>query len=421
MKLLVMNSSLLNVRENIFGQGSPLFYTEPLHIVRGSGVSLYDAKGKEYIDMYNNVPCVGHCHPHVVEAIQRQVSTLNVHNRYLHQSILEYGERLIEKHSAPMECVVFACTGTEANEIALQMARHATQGQGFICTDAGYHGNSSEVRRLSRPSIEDKIYRSIPFPELYRCTEQDPLAYYLDLLKQVIDSFGRDQIPLAGMLICPICANEGLPNIPKGFMAQAAQLVRDAGGLVIADEVQAGLCRTGTWWGYEKEGFLPDIVSMGKPIGAGVPLSAVVSTRSIVELFRSKTRYFNTFASSPLQAAAGNAVLDVLESENLCEKSGLVGVRMLEQLSELLKDHPSVGDVRGKGLFVAIEWVKDKENKQPNREGALKVVESLKEAGFLIGAAGKFGNVLKLRPPLVFDEKNAREFVDTVKQILPSQ
>ncbi len=418
MELLAMNLSLMNRRENIFGQGSPLFYSEPLHIVRGSGVSLYDAKGKEYIDMYNNVPCVGHCHPHVVEAIQSQVSKLNVHNRYLHRSILDYGDRLVEKHSAEVECVVFACTGTEANEIALQMARHATQGQGFICTDAGYHGNSTEVRRLSRPSSDDKIFRSIPFPEIYRCTENDPAAYYLDQLGEVIESFRRDEIPLAGLLVCPICANEGLPNIPKGFMARASKMVHAAGGLVIADEVQAGLCRTGTWWGYEKEEFQPDIVSMGKPIGAGVPLSAVVSNRSNVELFRRNTRYFNTFASSPLQAAAGNAVLDVLESEDLCARSGSVGEWMLGQLSELLTDNSSVGDVRGKGLFVAIEWVKDKAGKEPDRNGALGMVEALREEGYLIGAAGKFGNVLKLRPPLVFDEANARDFIATFERIL---
>lgn len=418
MELLAMNPSLLNRRENIFGQGSPLFYSEPLHIVRGSGVSLYDAKGKEYIDMYNNVPCVGHCHPHVVEAIQNEVATLNVHNRYLHGSILEYGERLIEKHSASFECVVFACTGTEANEIALQMARHATGGQGFICTDAGYHGNSYEVRRLSRPSSDDKIFRSIPFPELYRCPQNDPLSYYLAQLEEAIEGFRKDEIPLAGMLICPICANEGLPNIPKGFMSQAAKVVHAAGGLVIADEVQSGLCRTGSWWGYEKEKFLPDIVSMGKPLGAGVPLSAVVSNRSNVELFRRKTRYFNTFASSPLQAAAGNAVLDVLESEDLCARSESVGEGMLDQLRELLSDNPSVGEVRGKGLFVAIEWVKDRTSKEPDRNGALNVVEALKKESFLIGAAGKFGNVLKLRPPLVFDEENAREFLETLKCIL---
>ena len=416
--MLDMNPSLLNRRDNIFGQGSPLFYSEPLHIVRGSGVRLYDAKGNEYIDMYNNVPCVGHCHPHVVEAVQNQVAMLNVHNRYLHTAILEYGERLVEKHSADFECIVFACTGTEANEIALQMARHVTQGQGFICTDAGYHGNSSEVRRLSRPSSDDKIFRSIPFPELYRCAEKDPLTYYLDQLREVIESFRADDIPFAGMLVCPICANEGLPDIPKGFMAHATELVHDSGGLVIADEVQSGLCRTGMWWGYEKEGFVPDIVSMGKPLGAGVPLSAVASNRSNVELFRRKTRYFNTFASSPLQAAAGNAVLDVLESEDLCVRSKSVGEGMLNQLGESLNDNPSVGDVRGKGLFVAIEWVKDRESKEPDRNGALAVVEALKKEGYLIGAAGKFGNVLKLRPPLVFNEENARDFVATLEQIL---
>lgn len=413
-----MKSLLQSRRESIFGHGSPLFYADPLHIVKGEGVKLYDAKGNQYIDMYNNVPCVGHCHPKVVEAIQCQVANLNVHNRYLHQSILDYGERLIDKHSADFDCVVFACTGTEANEIALQMARHVSHGQGFICTDAGYHGNSSEVRRLSRPSSADRIFRSIPFPELYRNSESDPLSYYLTRLDEVIKSFQADDIPLAGMLVCPICANEGLPNIPKGFMSKAAEMVRKNGGLVIADEVQSGLCRTGVWWGYEKEGFLPDIVSMGKPLGAGVPLSAVVSSRTNVELFREKTRYFNTFASSPLQAAAGNAVLDVLEEEKLKERSASVGKWLLQRLCDLLNDNNNVGDVRGKGLFVAIEWVKDRDSKEPDRNGAVRVVEALKEGGYLIGAAGKFGNVLKLRPPLVFDEEDACDFLATLEHIL---
>ena len=412
-----MNMPLQHRRDAVFGAGSPLFYAEPLHIVSGQGVKLRDAKGKEYVDMYNNVPCVGHCHPHVVSAIQSQVSQLNIHNRYLHEAIIDYGERLIEKHSARMENVVFSCTGTEANEVALQMAKTATGCRGFVCTDAAYHGNSNEVRKLNRPSDPHGEYRSIPFPETYRCEASQPLDYFIDHLNATIASFDKDNIPFAGMVICPILANEGLPNIPDRFMQMATDLVHEHGGLVIADEVQAGLCRTGEWWGYESEGFCPDIVSMGKPLGAGIPLAATAASRAIVESFRKQSRYFNTFASSPLQAVAGMAVLDVLDSEKLAENSTKVGKWLRRSLQEVLGDHPSVGQVRGRGLFIAIEWVKDRITKEPDRSGALQMVELLKANGYLIGAAGRLGNVLKLRPPLVFNMQDAQALVTTIKEI----
>ena len=413
-----MGWTLQQKRNAIFGSGAPLFYEEPLHIVKGHGVKLYDHDGKEYIDMYNNVPCVGHCHPHVVNAIHRQIARLNVHNRYLHKAIVDYGERLLAKHTENIESIVFSCTGTEANEVALQMARIATGGRGFVCTDAAYHGNSTEVRKLHRPKDTSGDYRAIPFPETYRCRANNPLEFYLDELSTTISSFRQDGVPFAGLVICPILANEGLPNIPTGFMHRAAELVREAGGVVIADEVQAGLCRTGDWWGYETEDFRPDIVSMGKPLGAGIPLSATASSRKIVESFRQQTRYFNTFASSPLQAVAGNAVLDVLEAEDLATKSHEVGSWLLKHLQDLLNGHPSVGQVRGKGLFIAIEWVKDLASKEPDRAGALEMVELFKDRRYLIGAAGKFGNVLKLRPPLVFNQQDAQDLASTVEQIL---
>ncbi len=413
-----MESNVLSRRNDVFGDGSPLFYSQPLHIIKGEGVTLYDADGRKFIDMYNNVPCVGHSHPHVVDAIQKQAAELNVHSRYLHESIIEYGERLLAKHAEKIECVVFSCTGTEANEIALQMAKVATGGVGFVCTDAAYHGNSTEVRKLVRPSSNEGLFRSIPFPETYRCNASDPLAYFLDCVRSSIQSFADDNVPFAGMVVCPILANEGLPNIPSTFMDKAAEIVHEAGGLMIVDEVQSGLCRTGEWWGYEKEGFEPDIVSMGKPLGAGVPLSATASSREIVEDFRKRTRYFNTFASSPLQAAAGNAVLDVLENEDLRSRSAEVGNWMSNQLHSLLSGHPSVGEIRSKGLFIAIEWVKDVESKDPDRVGAREMVERLKREGFLIGAAGKFGNVLKIRPPLVFNREHAQDFLDAVAKII---
>ena len=351
------NLSLIDRRKAILGNAT-LFYTSPVHIVRGDGVWLFDSDGKKYLDMYNNVPCIGHANPSVAEALFQQASTLNVHSRYLHESILEYGERLLGHHHKGIEKVVFSCTGTEANEVALMMARLVTGGRGIICTDAAYHGNSAEVRKLSHlPVSKDPAaeIRSIPYPQLYQPIEDDgaagkskidPAEYYLQQLTATIEGFKEDGIPFAGVLFCPLLANEGLPNIPEGFMARAVQLVHEAGGVFIADEVQAGVCRSGEWWGYEKMGFLPDIVSMGKPLGNGMPLAATAASADIVDQFRLITRYFNTFASSPLQAAAGIAVLDTLEQQKLEQNTREVGAYLAENIRAIALDYDFMDDVR---------------------------------------------------------------------------
>ena len=413
-----MTETLLQRRERLLGVGAPLFYREPVHIVRGEGVAVFDADGRRYVDLYNNVPCVGHCHPRVVAAIGEQAATLNVHSRYLHEGILDYAERLADHHHDGIESVVFACTGTEANEVALMMARLATGGRGIVCTNAGYHGNSAAVRQLTRPRDNTGEVRSIPFPETYRSAAEDPLRWHLDRLQEAIESLKRDGIPFAGVLFCPILANEGLPDIPPGFMAQAAELARAAGGLFIADEVQAGLGRTGRWWGYETQDVQPDIAVMGKPLGAGVPLAATAASRELVETFRRATGYFNTFAASPLQAAAGNAVLDVIENDDLCANAARVGETLRARLKELQAGCAAMGDVRGHGLFIGIEWVRDRTTREPDRAGAIGVVNAMKERGFLIGNAGAFGNVVKIRPPLVFSPADAAAFLAAFEEML---
>ena len=412
-----MENQLLAQRQRVFGQGSALFYAEPLTIIRGEGVELFDDAGKRFIDMYNNVPCVGHSHPHVVSEVSKQLGQLNVHSRYLHESILRYGERLTSLHHSGIESVVFSCTGTEANEVALMTARAHTGGVGIVCTDAAYHGNSFAVRQLSRPSNNPHV-RSIPFPESYRCEATNPCDFFIEKLEETISGFAEDDIPFAGMLVCSLLANEGLPNIPEGFMSKAVELVHRAGGVMIADEVQAGLGRSGHWWGYEVSDFIPDIVVMGKPIGAGIPLAATAASRELVESFRKSTRYFNTFASSPVQAAAGNAVLDVFENENLLENVNKVGIQLAAGIRELGSDHPQVGDIRSHGLFIGIEWVKSSDSKEPDARGAVVKVNELKELGFLIGNAGAYGNVLKIRPPLVFSMENAEDFLQALGHVL---
>ncbi|TNF86116.1 MAG: aspartate aminotransferase family protein [Gammaproteobacteria bacterium] len=415
-------SDVKDRRDAVFGAGSTLFYEEPVHIVRGDGVHLHAADGTRYIDMYNNVPSVGHCHPHVVEAVSRQLGTLNVHNRYLHEAILEYGERLVATHHDGIENVVFSCTGTEANEVALMMARAATGGQGIICTDAAYHGNTTEVRKLNHCSSQTGDIRSVPFPDLFRFESQDlgddALTYYLGTVEETIAGFQKDGIPFAGLLFCPIFANEGLPTIPDGYLPEVARLVHEAGGVFICDEVQAGLCRTGNWWGYEIQGVEPDIVSMGKPLGAGMPLAATAGRRDLVENFRRKTRYFNTFASSPAQAAAGNAVLDVIESELLLASVNRVGDWLRAELAPFMDRCDSMADVRGAGLFVSLEWVKDRQSREPDAKGAVRVVDMLKARGFLTSNAGAYRNVVKLRPPLVFAQEHAEAFIDAFRDVI---
>ncbi len=414
-------------RERLLGAGTPLFYEEPINIVRGEGAWLFDVDGRRYVDMYNNVPCVGHCHPHVVEAMHRQASTLNVHSRYLHEGVLDYAERLTNLHADPITSLVITCTGTEANEVAMSMARAATGGRGIICTDAAYHGNSAEVGKLTRVGATDHgpdaEVRAIPFPQSYRplkkgASPSELTELYLAEVQAAIDGFKADGIPLAGMLVCSILANEGLPDIPPNFMPLAAEMVRKAGGVFISDEVQAGFCRSGQWWGYEVTDFVPDIVSMGKPMGNGMPLAGVAASEELVNIFRQEKRYFNTFASSPLQAAVGMAVIDVIEDENLRESVAQVGDYLRDELRQMQERCDPMGDVRGHGLFIGIEWVSDRAAKTPDSEGAVAVVNRLKEKGFLISNAGALRNVLKIRPPLVFKQEHADLFLTAFDEII---
>jgi 4-aminobutyrate aminotransferase-like enzyme len=366
---------------------------------------------------------VGHANPNVVAAMKNQMATLNVHSRYLHEGILDFAERLLGLHHEKIEQLVFACSGTEASEIALLMARHATGSRGIICTDATYHGNSTEVRKMSARPVSDPNFRSIPFPQTYRPladdkSDEELTQLYLHKLQAAIDDFAEKHIPFAGLFVCSIFANEGLPDIPQGFMPRAVDLVHEAGGVVIADEVQAGYCRSGNWWGYEASRFTPDIVTMGKPMGNGLPVSAVGASAELVSAFRDKTHYFNTFASSPVQAATGMAVLDVIEQEDLLIRSAKLGQYLRKELTSMQHRCEAMGDVRGSGLFVGVEWVSDREGKTPDREGAFDVANRMREKGFLLSNAGAFGNVVKIRPPLVFQQDHADTFLAAFSDML---
>ena len=413
----MIEKDLLKLRIQSMGS-SPLFYKEPVHLVKGEGIWLYDDSDNKYMDCYNNVPCVGHCHPHVVEALSKQAGQLNTHSRYLSKVVVDYSERLMSLHADPLSVLQMGCSGTEAIEIAIKMARLATGGKGIICSNATYHGNSHETIRMTIGPFEPDFKR-VPFPEKFRplkegLAENELCDLYLDENKRAISEFSENNIPLAGMLFCSIFANEGLPDIPSGFMQKAAKLVRDAGGVVILDEVQAGFCRTGSWWGYEVNECVPDIVAMGKPMGSGYPLSGVGTSPEIAKIFHEKSYYFNTTASTPLQAAVGSAVLDVIEEEDLLGNVNSVGDYLKDKVKGFAKKYDMVGDVRGLGLFVAIECVEGQGNEKPNNKLAVEFVEKMKQKGFLISNAGQFRNVLKIRPPLVFE----KDHVDSLCEVL---
>ncbi len=417
---------LVERRERLLGPGNPLFYDAPVHLVRGEGVWLHDADGNKYLDCYNNVPCVGHCHPRVVGALCAQAGTLNTHTRYLHENILDYAECLLNKFDDGLDRVAIACTGSEANDLALRIARVNSGGEGFICTNATYHGNTTAVAQLS--SIFEPVggygdnIRMVSWPDSYRAAdglEGEALAdVYADEIETAINSLEANGIKLAGMIACPIFANEGLPNIPDGYMRKAIDYVHAAGGVYIADEVQSGFGRTGRWWGYEESGVIPDIVTLGKPMGAGHPVSGVVARGELLDNYRRHEMYFNTFGGNPVSCAVAMAVLDVIDDEGLVANAAEVGDYVLEKFKELQSRHDMIGDVRGSGLFFGIDLVNDRETKEPAADKARTIVNAMRHKGVLMSKIGEHDNVLKLRPPLCFSKDNADFLAATLDEVM---
>lgn len=418
--------SLIERRERLLGPGNPLFYDNPVHLVRGEGVWLFDAAGRRYLDCYNNVPCIGHCHPHVVDALCRQAGLLNTHTRYLHENILDYADKLLAKFDESLDRIAFACTGTEANDLALRIAKFNTGGAGFICTNATYHGNSAAVSQLSSifepfEGYADTV-RMVSWPDSYRAKNGlsgDALAQaYVDEVQAAIASFSDADIPFAGMIVCPIFANEGLPNTPANYMQQAIAAVREAGGLYIADEVQSGFGRTGEWWGHTASGVIPDILTLGKPMGGGHPISAVVARGELIDNYRRHEMYFNTFGGNPVSCAVGDAVVEVIDNEGLVGNAEETGAYVLDGFRKLQDKHEIIGDVRGRGLFFGIDLVADRPTKTPAPDKAKRVVNAMRDEGILMSKIGEHDNVLKLRPPLCFSRENADLLFATLDTVL---
>jgi 4-aminobutyrate aminotransferase-like enzyme len=419
---------IVAIRRRHLGPNFSVSYSEPLKIVRGRGQYLYDDKGRRYLDLVNNVSHVGHCHPRVVAAAQRQTAELNTNTRYLHDNLAEYALRLTATLPEALSVCFFVCSGTEANDLALRLARAHSGSKEIIVLDHAYHGHSPSLVEISPYKCEGPggeglaaHAHKVPMPDPYRGPHLGPYAglRYADEVRGAlaqIEGAGR-QIGafMAESLIG--CGGQVVPA--EGFLAAATDLVRAAGGVTIADEVQVGFGRVGTYfWAFETQNVVPDIVTLGKPIGNGHPMAAVVTSPGIAASFNTGMEYFNTFGGNPVSCAIGLAVLEVIERERLQQHALEMGGRLLAGLRELGDRHPLIGDVRGLGLFVGIELVRDRETLEPADIESTVVVNEMKGRGFLLSTDGPFHNVIKIKPPMVIQAHDVDETLVALDEIL---
>ncbi len=424
------NAEILTLRRRMLGRNLSISYKNPLKIVRGRGQYLYTEDGWTYLDGVNNVCHVGHCHPHVVRAAQLQMPVLNTNTRYLHDTIIEYARRLLAKFPQPLEVCYFVCSGSEANELALRLARTYTGRQDIIMVDGAYHGNTQALIDISPYKHDGSGGRGapawahkVPSPDGYRGPHkgrgpETGIRY----AAYVNDAVQRSRVagPGPAAFICESmlgCAGQVV--LPDNYLAEAFKPVRAAGGVCIVDEVQVGFGRAGThFWAFETQAVVPDIVTLGKPMGNGHPLAAVITTTAIADAFDNGMEYFNTFGGNPVSCAVGMAVLDVIENEGLQQNACRAGKRLLSGLRELKQKYPLIGDVRGLGLYVGVELVVNRGTLDPAAEQADYIINRMRDHGILISTDGPLENVLKIKPPLVFSEQNADEIVATLDKVL---
>jgi 4-aminobutyrate aminotransferase-like enzyme len=433
---------ILAGRRERLGPSLSLSYRSPLHIVRGAGAYLYDAAGRAYLDCVNNVAHVGHAHPKVVEAGVAQMRLLNTNTRYLHEAIVRYADRLTSLLPAHLEVCYLTNSGSEANELALRLARAATGRPDVATVDVAYHGNTQRLIEISPykfngPGGAGKVadVHVLPLPDVYRGrhrrsdpgaadgapepTERELADRYLadtDVVLAATLDAGR---PPGALIAEPIPSVAGQIVPPDGWLGGLFDRGRAVGAVPIADEVQAGFGRVGTdTWAFAAQAARPDIVTLGKPIGNGHPLGAVVTTRAIADAFANGMEYFNTFGGNPVSATIGLAVLDVLEEEGLQEHARATGDRLLTGLRELAARHEAIGDVRGVGLFVGFELVRDRTTREPDADLAADLVNDAAERGVLLSTDGPDHNVIKIKPPLPFSAADADRLVETVDAVL---
>jgi 4-aminobutyrate aminotransferase-like enzyme len=408
-------SELIRRREHVLGSAYRLFYEQPVAFTHGSGVHLYDLEGNAYLDAYNNVPSVGHSHPHVTGAVTRQLATLNTHTRYLTEGVVAYAERLLATHDLGASAnAMFTCTGSEAGDLALRVARQYTGATGVIVTANAYHGVTAALAEVS-PSLGPNVplgshVRVVPAPAAG--------VNFTAAVAWAISDLERHGLRLAAFLADSLFSSDGVLPDPAGFLAPIAELVHAAGGLYIADEVQSGFARTGShMWGYQRHGLTPDIVTMGKPMGNGLPVAGLVARQDILDGFGRSARYFNTFGGNPVCIAAANAVLDALDADGLPANAAATGTYLKDSLARLAAGSPVLGDVRGAGLYLGVDVVSP-ETGEPSGELASAIVNGMRERRVLISATGAKGSALKIRPPLPFRIEHADQLLTVLSEVL---
>ena len=418
----------LRLRRQVTGHNLALGYEEPLKIVRGEMQYLFDDSGRRYLDAYNNVPHVGHCHPEVVEAAAEQMRTLNTNTRYLSERFNEYAEALLDTLPTELDTCFLVNSASEANELALRLARAVTGRKDTLVTESAYHGHTTTLIDISPykhngPGGEgapDWVH-TVPVPDPYRGVHRGPASgrLYANTVRETIA-----RLEESGKKPCAFIA-ETYPSVggqiitPNGYLREAYQHVRKAGGICIADEVQTSYGRIGkAFYAFEEQEALPDAVVMGKPIGNGHPLAAVVTRRDIADAFDNGMEFFSTFGGSTLSCAIGMKVLEITHRDRLQEHAESSGTTLLKELHRLKLRHPLIGDVRGSGLFIGVELVEDAETLMPSPDKASQIVNQLKDAGILIGTDGPHHNILKIRPPLPFDQDNAVQLASALDHIL---
>jgi 4-aminobutyrate aminotransferase-like enzyme len=397
--------ALMERRRRSLSGAYRLFYSRPLHIVRGQGTRLYDADGVEFLDAYNNVASVGHSHPRLVDALSRQAATLNTHTRYLGTEIVDYAEALLASVPAALDTLILTCTGSESNDLACRMARAATRADGFIVTEFAYHGTTSMVSGLS-PSLGAGVplapdARTVPAPAPQEMNDGTVAAEFAEGVRGAIASLAGSGIRPAALIVDTVFSSDGLRPHPAGFLAPAVAAVREAGGIFIADEVQAGFGRTGEqMWGFARHDLVPDIVTMGKPMGGGHPIGGVVARSPVADAFAARGRYFNTFAGNPVSCAVGLTVLDIIRDEALLQNALDVGRAMADALRGLSSRHDAIAAVRAVGLFAAVQ-IRAAPGIPASRRTA-DIVDGLRDRRVLVGSTGADADVIKIRPPLPF-------------------
>lgn len=429
-----VTDDLIARRHAVLGKTLSLSYDRPLHTVRGEGVWLYDVDGRRYLDCYNNVPHVGHCHPHVVKALSRQAGALNTNTRYVYECVIEYAERLDALMPEDLGVCLFVNSGSEANDLALRMAKTCTGRNGVLIMDGAYHGITSETYPLS-PSNDWGMEGSVNEPHVsqtrpdieilmnpdtlrgpYRADDLHGAEKYAADAERAIEALTKSGHPVAAFIVDSAFSTSGILDVPEGYLRGVVDRVRDAGGLVIADEVQFGFGRSGAqFWGFQNHGVTPDFVTLGKPIGNGLALGAVITTAEVLERFTRSTDFFSTFGGNPVACAAGMAVLDVIEKQNLVENARETGAYLIEGLRSVARDRACLGDVRGQGLFVGVDIVSDKQAMTPDGALCARIKNCLRDDGVLVGSEGIASNILKIRPPMVFRRAHADRLIETLR------